>query len=113
MEDPITVDVWAKVKPDVIAAKELFIAARTDLARGDALKAFNKATVNAQSVQLLENLHWDDAPEKMAAHQSAFSDFVLFQRGYKPNKPTLYCGIHDFYFGGVLGCPICTGFYKK
>ena len=39
----------------------------------------------------------------------------LFQSGYGPadRDALLWCLRHEVYFGGVLGCPVCSGFIAQ
>lgn len=113
MEDPVRFEVWGKIIPEMRA--EALAALRIHSGRPSELelrKSVMTAVRENQPLLVSSALGYQAAQELTASLANAFSELVLCQEGWEPDSG-LYCPLHNFHFGGCLGCHICQGGYAR
>lgn len=113
MEDPITFDVWGRLRPGMgEVARALLHEARPGASRLSILQSIAKAPT-PDGLLIIEGIGWAAAEEWRARASEAFERIELYQSGHSPSRQAhlQLCPIHRLYFGGVLGCPVCQDFY--
>lgn len=59
-----------------------------------------------------EDLGWGDAEGLRRDAAQAFVDVRTAQHRVSPSAPSSHhCTVHQLYYGGVLGCPVCRGWH--
>lgn len=114
MEDPITFDVWGHLRLGMgKIARALLHEARPDASRLSILQSIAKEPTTPDGLLIVEDIGWGAAEEWRARASEAFERIEVYQSGYGPSRQARmqFCPIHHLYFGGVLGCPVCRGFY--
>lgn len=113
MEDPIKFDVWGRLVPSAYAVALAAIRA-TEVYSGELelRKALNNARHGGFTLKVATGMSWS------VAHQFLKNSFwlqepVLYQEGCSPADHLFYCAKHKLYFGGCLGCHVCSGFYER
>lgn len=109
MEEPIVFDVWGRVPHEPTARRAAAIDRVAQLRRIDRLQAGDAATL------IGERLTWTVASALRREWGDVLGALELFQSGYGPadRDALLWCLRHEVYFGGVLGCPVCSGFIAQ
>lgn len=112
MEEPVLIHVWGKIIPakrreatDVIRAHAVFpneIELR---------KAVMECLREKSHIQLSSELGYQAAQQLTSAVEGMFDEVTYSQEGYGPKSE--FCPAHNFHFGGVLGCHLCSGFFVK
>ncbi len=114
MEDPVRFDVWCTPGPsERDQAISDLLSHRPD--EGELkLRAELQAAVNSASPLLTaESLPWNRAQSFLTSKPAWALEVHLFQEGLLPTKELQHCSSHNLSYGGVLGCPVCTGFYQR
>jgi hypothetical protein len=112
MEEPVLIHVWGKINP----AKR---GEATDVVRSHAVfpsemelrKAVMECLREKSHIQLSSALGYQAAQQLASAVEGVFDGVTFAQEGYCPNSE--FCHAHNFHFGGVLGCHLCSGFFAK
>lgn len=108
MEDPIQFDLWCAPskadKPWLIENLEL--PAQTEAQR---LRAIASAVRLQQPILFRAALGWAEAVAQRSRLLTAGVDSTLYQAGYGPEDAhrLSQCPIHNAFYGGCLGCPVC------
>lgn len=113
MEEPIVFDVWGRVPHEPAARRAAVIDRVAQLRRIDRLLALRVVVRAGDAATLIgERLTWTVASALRREWGDVLGALELFQSGYGPaDRDTLqWCLRHEVYFGGVLGCPACSGF---
>lgn len=106
MEGPITFDLWGWPDPahkmDVLHALS---TTRPEATHREVLQAIARK----QPILIAENLGWKDVQALQSSLPSAWLDTRVFQSGYGPADQAVLrqCLVHQIYYAGVLGCPVC------
>jgi hypothetical protein len=115
MEDPIAFDLWGAVIPE---HKEQAVAKigelRPDLSRPAILREIILAPVPDRQVLIARDLAWDTARLLREQLVTQFEHLQVYQTGYGPSDVSglKECPVHQIYYGGVLGCPVCDGWFR-
>ena len=114
MEDPIRFDLWGVVvKEELGQCNEVIASFRPDLSRLEALKLTNKSAVDSAQVLLLRGAAWQNIQKFVRSPPSWLTSITVYQEGWEPSDQTEHCGKHDLWYGGCLGCHVCSGFYVE
>ena len=113
MEDPVKFDVFACVIPgrtdDAVAHFRKVGVYDNELA---IRKEVNRFTTRNEPIKILGSVSWSRA--KSSEDEFSWArNILLYQEGYRPNDETAYCIQHNLFYGGVLGCHVCSGFYVR
>ncbi|MEZ4329256.1 MAG: hypothetical protein R3B40_28770 [Polyangiales bacterium] len=68
---------------------------------------------DARELRLSDALRLEDARTLISVLLDRFERLVLVQESYSPHEAIGYCSVHDFHYGGSLGCHLCIGFYQR
>jgi len=115
MEDPIAFDLWGAVIPE---HKEQAVATigklRPDVSRPAILRELIVAPGPDRQVLIARDLAWDTARSLREQLVNHFEHPQVYQTGYgPPNRARLKkCPVHQICYGGVLGCPVCDGWFR-
>jgi hypothetical protein len=114
MEDSIQFDLYGSIKKDETdAAKVGLSKTRSDLNCSDVLKLINSSINSSSQLIIAYNLGLSRA-EDLIKSISWSDDLTLLQAGWSPDDANLqHCERHNFYYGGCLGCHICSNNYQK
>jgi hypothetical protein len=55
-------------------------------------------------------LSWHAAQALRSSHRP-FSEVLVVQEGCSVGDRAPYCALHELFYGGCLGCPVCSGDY--
>jgi hypothetical protein len=111
MEDPVSFDVWGKVKPHnrSLAVKEI-TALHPEMTKMGVRLMVNRSVAKDESILVLENQGWDF----VKAFQKLSSDWLegisIYDRYGSPDKQNQYCAIHELNYNNRLGCYVCRNF---
>jgi hypothetical protein len=111
MEEPVRFHVWGKIIPT--KRQEALDVIRTQAVFPDEIelrKAIMKSVRENRLVQVSSALGYGAAQQLAASLEGWFEELTYSQEGYGPNAQ--YCPRHNFYFGGCLGCYLCSNFYE-
>ena len=124
MEDPIMFDLWACVLRGngKQAIEEMFDwcvnnPTFPEFNLRESRFAVNRSMVQGESVQIARRRTWSQAQSIRTNPPAWAQDIRLYQEGYEPEKfiyPRRFkgsCEVHDFFYGGCLGCHVCRGFF--
>lgn len=62
-------------------------------------------------MQVSSAMGYQAVQQLAATTKDLFSEITYCQEGYSPNAA--YCSNHNFHYGGILGCHLCSGFFEK
>jgi hypothetical protein len=113
MEDPVRFDLWVVVRPGA-AAGAVADLLRLDppLPEVEVRRRVSRSWREVAFIPLATGVSWSQVLAMRAAPPTWAADLRCFQEGYSPGNPSSgYCPEHDLYFGGCLGCHVCTGFF--
>ncbi len=110
MEDPITFDLFLKVHRG--HNDEIVNWLKTDIPEIEKRKAVNKASINGDWLLVSKRIRWSLVHALKLNLPEWCRDSAVCQYGYIPEE-LYFCKKHKLYYGGCLGCHVCTGFYKK
>ena len=110
MEDPVRFDIWCeceRVKRDRIAAYLDQLPVRPAVAKPE-VKRFNGRRME----MIFHGRSWRVVQAIRANPAFWLVRLTVYQEGCGPAETAglHYCGLHDLYYAGVLGCHVCTGF---
>jgi hypothetical protein len=112
MEDPVRFHVWGKIIP--AKREEALRVIRSQATYPDEVE-LRKAVMNClrekRPVQVSLALGYSAAQQLTAAIAEQFEELTYSQEGYTPAGQ--FCPKHNFYFGGCLGCHLCSGFFEE
>ena len=112
MEDPIRFDIYGKVDPRTRAEAVVFLkSVNVYSSEIEVRKAVSESCQKNMRIQLARSVTWSSANQFEQSCNWA-NQIVFCQEGYWPDDG-VYCKRHNLYYGGVLGCHVCEGFYKK
>ena len=112
MEDPIRFDIYGKVDPgkrDEAVVSLISVNVYPD--EIEVRKAVSKSCQKNVRIQLARSATWSSANEFEQSCNWA-NQIVFCQEGYWPDDESSYCKKHNLYYGGILGCHVCEGFYQ-
>ena len=112
MEDPVTFDVYAKAFEPYADFLRLVVATNAHESELKARVAANDALKLDDYTLIGKQVGWTQA-QTILAMVASRSATKLMQAGYVPSETCQYCGKHDLYFGGCLGCHVCNDFFAK
>ncbi|MEK8034995.1 hypothetical protein AACH06_29620 [Ideonella sp. DXS29W] len=113
MEVPISFTVWAKVSPEMREKAISFVRLQHVFPSEIELrKAVSAAIRIDRQMQISAPLGYGAAHGLASALGPEFSDLTYCQEGYWPASSAGFCQVHNFYFGGCLGCHVCSGFFR-
>jgi hypothetical protein len=116
MEEPVSITLWGKINPKMRQEALSFVRDQGVFPSEIELrKAVMSAIQTDEQMQISSALGYRAVRDLAATSASMFSDMTYCQEGYWPipNPGDSYCEKHNFYFGGILGCHICSGFYRE
>lgn len=112
MEEPIRFDVYAVILPELRgeAVKGLN---ESDIYQNEfeVRKAVMKSCSSSRHIQVARSLTWSEA-NQFKKRVSWCNQFHFCQEGYWLDDKITYCYKHNLYYGGILGCHVCNGFYQ-
>lgn len=112
MEDPVRFDVFGIIRSGMSqAAADFMVLEGTFKSRREALVAANRSVQSEAPTLLLRSVTWSvarDVGERLAWAEGV----VNCQEGYTPDSGRDYCETHNFQYGGIFGCHVCSGFYE-
>lgn len=113
MEDPVRFDIWCVVIPGHANEATDAIRRSTPNRREiDVRLDVNRSIVHGLPIRVHSGVAWQVATTFRGALPRWVVSCKICQEEWTPDDKSLhYCGQHDFYYGGVLGCHVCTGFY--
>ncbi len=112
MEDPISFDTYVRVQPGEVArAVQALRELRPELTELEAHVLANRSVTLGHWILLGSRLPWGQATSMRATAPTFFPNVQLVQAGYEPSDSLSYCESHNLRFAGVLGCPVCGGFF--
>lgn len=109
MEELVVFDLWGGVAVER-RAEAIDVLAQTRQQPRSAI--LREVAAHPGALLLLsEGLGWQAARSLREAWHELFVGIEVFQSGYGPADRTLLhtCPSHLVIYGGVLGCPICSG----
>jgi len=112
MEDPITFDVWCRIRPGFRdLASQAIDVFRSDVPRIERIRMIVRSQSLCEPILCGVGLSWSTVQERKKSLGAIADDIRTFQSGYgPPDTPRLaHCPDHDLYYAGVLGCPLCSG----
>ena len=116
MNEPlvVTFDVWANVdRAHAVQAREVIQRSRPDLSRTELLKMIARGASSNEPFLVTRGVSWGDAQRLREDFKIVGGTVTIYQHDFGPNLGTShYCSIHDFFYGGCLGCPVCRGWFK-
>ena len=116
MEDPIAFDMWGALIPE---HKEQAIATirdfRAELSRQAILRELALALPRDRRVLIAQQLAWGTVRALRERLATEFEHLQVFQTGYGPADQSRLeeCLEHEIWYGGVLGCPVCNGWFLR
>lgn len=114
MEDPIRFDIYAKAMPHAVAAAiGVLMTEGAYPSEVTARKAANHSRGEGNPIRIARGVIWARCKDVIANAEAAFSEFMVMQEGYAPGEAANFCEKHRLYYGGSLGCHVCSGFYAK
>ncbi len=112
MEDLIKFDVWGRLIPGFYdAALAEIRATRIYSSELELRQALNKARHGGFALKVAAGMSWSVA-HQFLKNSSWLQEPILYQEGRSPSDHLFYCEKHKLYFGGCLGCHVCSGFYE-
>ncbi|MDB5310212.1 MAG: hypothetical protein JWO38_4414 [Gemmataceae bacterium] len=115
MENPVRFDIWTVVRPG--AAAEAFadsLLLNRNLPEPEARRQVSRSSREGAFVRLAGGVPWSHVLRVRDAPPAWTGELRCYQEGYSPaDPPAGYCPEHDLYFGGCLGCHVCTGFFVR
>lgn len=112
MEDHVTFDLWGIAERAMQRElEEILRASQPEVKRASITRKIARSALLAESVILVENVGWRDV-QVWRTRTAKFARSVrINQAGCVPTdeRPLAFCSVHDLYFGGCLGCPVCSG----
>ena len=112
MEDPIRFDISARIQHGHQSEAERDLAKSLQISRLDLLKQIYRST-HGESMIIANGVSWSEIENFRQNVPDWVMDYSVYQEGYSPKLSPSYCKIHDFWYGGCLGCHVCRNFYKK
>jgi len=116
MEDPITFDLWGRSdgqhREDVL---KTLSRTRPESARRELVREVAASVTADHWVLIAQDMSWatvQSMKDDIAADATVvFDEVCVFQCGYAPPDRSKMgrCRVHQLYYGGVLGCPVCEG----
>jgi hypothetical protein len=108
MEDPVSFDVWAKVKPynRRLAVQELRSLHPT-MAERDVRLLINRSVAKNELILVLENQGWGFARIFQNVVSDWLEDIRICDRSGMPDGQNQYCAIHELHYHNRLGCYVC------
>jgi hypothetical protein len=112
MEDPVRFDLWCeceRVNRDQMAAYLRQLPVRPAVAGPD-----GKRFLGRRMELTFQGRPWRVVQAIRANRAPWLTRLTVYLEGYGPSEKERlhYCGLHDLYYAGVLGCHVCTGFYE-
>ena len=112
MEDPICFDTYVRVQPgEAAGAAQALRELRPELTELEAHRLANRSATLGHWILLGSRLPWGQATSMRETAPTFFPDVQLLQAGYEPSDSLSNCESHKLRFAGVLGCPVCSGFF--
>ncbi|HYG36689.1 MAG TPA: hypothetical protein VEC99_17980 [Clostridia bacterium] len=115
MEDPIRFDTWARI---TAGQREVLIQflqnSFPDRPAVELRKRANDA-VRGAAILIAQHVTWARVSRMLSRDLELFSEISVYQEGYGPSDCShrRSCPIHNVFYSGVLGCPVCGEFYAK
>jgi hypothetical protein len=112
MEDPVSFDVWAKVKPynRSLAVKEI-TSLHPTMAERDVRLLVNRSIAKDELILVLE----DQGLRFVQTFRNLSSDWLedirIYDRYGTPDTSNQYCAIHELHYCNRLGCYVCRDFF--
>ncbi len=118
MEDPICFDIWVKIERGHTAEAVAWVAdLRPLLSALEVRKLINDATMRGEWALVAQSVGWSRVSELRATKPAWSGEMRVCQEMYRPDAPLgpfyNYCKRHQLYFGGCLGCHVCSGFVVR
>ena len=112
MEDPIRFDAWCTLG-DVFREQVIsdLLASRPNKTELDLRIEINRAANSATPILAATGMSWSRAQELRACPPAWAAKVELFQEGLLPTDTLWHCDEHGLFYGGCLGCHVCSGFY--
>jgi hypothetical protein len=115
MESPVSITVFGRVLPanrniamDFLRVHKLYSSERE--LRGLVIQA----SMSGKHIQISHPMGLTAAKQLSVASSEIFYDITFCQEGYNPIfLEDCFCKKCNFYFAGMFGCHICSGFYRK
>ncbi len=112
MEDPISFDTYVRVQPGEVArAAQALRELRPELTELEAHRLANRSATLGHWILLGSQLPWGQATSILETVPAFFPEVQLLQAGREPSDSLSYCESHNLHVAGVLGCPVCSGFF--
>jgi hypothetical protein len=112
MEEPVRVQLWAKIAPTMREEGLKLIRAQGVFASEIELrKAVMESVRDRRPMQVSLGLGYQNARQLASSNRAIFEEVTYCQEGYSPSAA--YCSDHNFHYGGIFGCHLCSGFYEK
>jgi hypothetical protein len=74
----------------------------------------NNSAVRGDWVLVMSSATWRQVEAFRREIRVWCREVRVYQEGYGPSdEQTDFCSRHQFYYGGCLGCHVCSGFYEE
>ena len=107
METPIDFEIWGTVNTPLTVAIDIFIQCNPETARPEAMRTLLRSRSLGESVALASQVRWVDCQATRSILGVIAQDLVIYQTGWGRDPNAIWCPLHEVYYGGCLGCPIC------
>jgi hypothetical protein len=110
MEDPVLFDVWIR---SVDEHNEPEVRRILEARGGQGLiqrRAIVQARVSHTALLVAGEVGWSAVEAVRREVPGSDLALMVLQTGLKPHslERASSCGVHELWYGGVLGCPVCT-----
>lgn len=113
MEDPVSFDIWCKVKTGAKLELIDWVMKEHSIARIDAMKVVMNLLKTDKYLQVYSDRGWDDIQKLKKSLPSFVDSCEITESTYKPGEYLKYCDEHSLYYATDDSCPVCGGFYIK
>jgi hypothetical protein len=110
MEDPIQFSIWGNpIAESRKSVENLLAVTRPHESRLNILRMISRAIAEDAPLRFAGPLGW--AATQRLRVDPMFRNVRVFQAGYGPDDQDSlgFCEIHAVFYGGCLGCPVCSG----